>query len=68
MNQNEILYTDETVMIHIVVGTGVLDGNPQKLVNSLSGNPCDCPFNETIFFARRYVCNGQSGTPVPTTT
>ena len=28
----------------------------------------DCPPAETIFTARRYVCRGQSRTPVPTTT
>ena len=36
-------------MIHVIVGTGVLDGNPPKLANSLSGNPYDGPNNETIF-------------------
>ena len=40
----------QTQKIHVVVGTGVPD----------------CPFNETIFAGRRYVCYGQSGTPVPT--
>ena len=37
------------LLSEIVVGTGVLD----------------CPFIETIFTAKRYVCNGQSRTPVP---
>ena len=36
------------VMNGYIVGTGVLDGNPQKLTSSLSGNPYDCPRTETI--------------------
>jgi len=60
------------------VGTDVLDGNPQKLVNSLDGSPrfagpsirgtpATVLINETIFIARRCVCKGPSRTPVPTT-
>ena len=41
---------------NLFVGTGVLDGNPQKLTISLSGNPYDCPRTETIFAGRRCVC------------
>ena len=49
-NLNEILCKNERLMIHVAVGTGVPD----------------CPQTEAIFTARRNVCNGQSGTPVPT--
>ena len=37
------------------VGVDVLDGNPQKLTSSLSGNPYDCPNNETIYERRNLI-------------
>ena len=37
----------------MIVGGDVLDGNPQKLASSLSGNPYDAPFNEEIKVSKR---------------